>query len=217
MQWYVYLVAFLSAAFLGQIAVELVGRPLRTVFGLRRRALKRTLSIQNISLPIPREFATSSRLINEYDHAVRNIRTAERIFSDLGARFLAFSESEPNIRILVALFGLDMVRAGHALINLSAVYAIAKTDSDEIRHAIEQALQAANTALAASRRPSGDDLIKIRPEPINLPTPAYPRQRNRPLRRPRMVSPQASPRARLSSRAATNAKADRFRFLEARA
>jgi hypothetical protein len=211
MQWYVYLVAILSVAFLGQIAVELVGRPLRSVFSLRRRALERTHSFQNISLPISREFAISSWQIREYDHAVRNVRAAERIFSDLGAQFLALSESEPIIRILVALFGLDMVRAGHELVNVSAVYAIAKSDSDEIRHAIERALQATNTALASSRRLSGDDLIKIRPEPMYLPEAIYPRQRNRPIGQPRMAPLRVFPRAKVSSPAATSAKADRVR------
>jgi hypothetical protein len=216
MQWYVYLVAILSVAFLGQIAVELVGRPLQIVFGLRRRALERTLSFRNISLPISRELAISSRQIREYDHAVRNVRAAQRIFGDLGAQFLALSESEPTIRILVALFNLDMVRAGHELINLSAVYAMAKTDSDELRHAIERALQATSIALAVPRRLSGDDLIKFRPEPMYLPEEVNPRRRNRPIGEPRMVSLHAFPHAKASSPAATKAKADRFRFLEAR-
>lgn len=131
-------------------------------------------------------------------------------------KLLALGESDSTIRILVALFGLDMVRAGHELINLSEAYATAKTDSDEVRHAIEKALQATTTALAASRRYSGSDLVKIRPEPMYLPEAVHPRQRNRPIGQPRMVSLHASPRAKASSPAATNAKADRFRFLEAR-
>jgi hypothetical protein len=179
MQWYVYLVAILSVAFLGQIAVELVARPLLTVFSLRRRALERMLAFQDIALPISRELAISSRQIREYNYAVRNVRAAQRIFSDLGAKFLALSEREPTIRTMVALFGLDMVRAGHELINLSAVYAIAKTDSAELRQAVERALQATSTALAVFPRRSGDDLIKIRPEPMYLPKVVNPRRRNR--------------------------------------
>jgi hypothetical protein len=214
MQWYVYLITIPAAALLAQVAVELAGRPLRTVFRLRRKALERILSFRNISLPIPREFAISSRQIREYDQAVSNLRAAQRIFGDLGAQFLALGESEPTIRILVALFGLDMVRAGHELINLAEAYATAAADS---RLAIERALQATSTALAVSRRLSGNDLIKIRPEPMNLPEAAYPRQRNRPLRQPRVVSPHAAPRAKPSSRATSNAKADRFRFPDTRA
>jgi hypothetical protein len=217
MQWYVYLITIPAAAFLAQVAVELAGRPLQTVFRLRRTALERMLSFRNISLPIPRELAISSRQIREYDQAVRNLRAAQRTFGDLGAQFLALGESEPTIRILVALFGLDMVRAGHELIHLSEVYATATPDSDQLRHAIERALQRTSAALAVARRLSGNDLIKIRPEPMNLPEAAYPPQRNRPLRQPRMVSPHAAPRAKPASRAAINAKADRFRFMDARA
>jgi hypothetical protein len=216
MQWYVYLITIPAAAFLAQVATELVGRPVRTVFRLRRKALERMRSFRNISLPIPRELAISSRQIREYDQAVRNLRAAQRTFSDLGAQLLAFGESEPTVRILVALFGLDMDRAGHELINLSEAYATATGDSDEFRHAIERAFRATRAALAASHRPSRDALIKIRPEPMNLPKAAHLRPRNRP-RHPRMVSPQAIPRAKVSPRAPANAKADRFRFLDARA
>jgi hypothetical protein len=214
MQWYVYLVAISSVAFLGQVAVELVGRPLQTVFDLRRRALAQTLSFRNISLPMSRELAISSRQIREYDRAARDVKAAQCISYDLGAQFLSFSESEPTIRILVALFGLDTVRVGRELINLSEIYATAKTDSDELRHAVEQALQATNIALAASRRLSGDDLIRIRPEPMDLPEAVYPRQRNRPIGQPRTAALHAFPRARSPSPAATNANADRFRFLK---
>src|ERR1700722_3038888 len=148
MQWYAYFVAILSAAFLGQIVVELIGRPLRTVLSLRRRALERILSFRNISLPISRELAISSRQIREYDESVRNIRSAQRTFYDLGAQFIALGESEPTILILVALFGLDMFRAGHELINLSEAYATATSGSDELRRAIERTLQSTSTALA---------------------------------------------------------------------
>ena len=175
MQWYVYLVVILSVAFLGQIIVELIGRPLRTVFRLRRSALERMLSFQSISLPIPRELAISSRQIREYDDAVRNVRSARFTFYDLGAQFLALGESEPTVLIIVALFGLDMVRAGLELINLSEAYAKVTSDSDELRQAIEGALRATSTALAGSRGRSCDDLIKIRPEPMYLPEAVYPR------------------------------------------
>jgi hypothetical protein len=214
MQWYVYLVAISSIAFLGQVAVELVGRPLGTVFNLRRRALARTLSFRNISLPMSRELAISSRQIRDYDRAARDVKAAQHISYDLGTQFLSFSESEPTICILVGLFGLDMVRAGHALINLSEVYATAKTDSGELRHAVERALQATNIALAASRRLSGDDLIKIRPEPMDLPEAAYPRQRNRPIGQSHTVALHALRHARPSSSAATHANTDRFRSLK---
>jgi hypothetical protein len=185
MWWYVYLIAIPVAAFLSQIAVELIGRPTRTVLNLRQRALERMLAFRDLSLPRPREAAVSSRQIREHDQAVRNVREALRTLEDLGAQLLAFSESEPTVCSLMALCGLDMVSAGHELIHLSRVYATAKIDSDELRHSIEEAHQATGRALAVSRRHSGDDLIKIRLEPIHL---RDSRHRQNPLSRPRVVS-----------------------------
>ena len=68
----------------------------------------------------------------------------------------------------MALCGLDAVLAGHGLINLAEIYAAAKIDSDELRRAIKEAHQATMIALAGSRRLSGDGLISIRLEPMNL-------------------------------------------------
>lgn len=138
MQWYVYLITISATAFLGQIAVEFISRPARTVFRLRRKALERMRSFGNRPLPRPRELAISSREIREYDRAVRDVREAQRTFSDLGAQFLALGESEPATCILMALFGLNMVRAGQELINLSAVFAMAKPDGDQVRREIKE-------------------------------------------------------------------------------
>jgi len=197
MQWYIYLITIPAAALLAQLAVELVSRPIRKMVRLRRTALERIRSFRNISLPKPRELAISSREIREYDQAVRNVRTARRTFRDLGAQLLAFSENEPAIRILMALFGLDTARAGHELINLSEIYASAKTDSDELRREIEQAFRATRVALAASRRSSRDVLIRIRLEPMYLRDAGHSRKRNRPLGQARVVSrhsPHQAPR-----------------------
>jgi hypothetical protein len=188
MQWYVYLIAIVVAALLGQVAVELIGRPIRSVFRLRRNALKRMLSFETIRLPKPRELATTSQAIREYDRAVRNVREAQAVFRDLGAQLLALGEREPTGRILMSLLGLNIVVAGHALINLSEIYATATIDGEAIRHELEKALHATRTALAASRRPSRNSLIKIRLEPMNLREPGYPRNRRRPVGRPPVAS-----------------------------
>src|SRR5579864_3329053 len=148
MQWCVYLMTIPAVYFLGQVTLELIGRPIQTILRLRRRALERMLAFRNMQLPGPRELAVSSRQIREYDQAARNVRQAQRTLADLGSQLLAFSESEPTIRVLMALCGLDPVLAGHELINLAEVYAAAKPDSDEFRHAIEKARQATLTALA---------------------------------------------------------------------
>jgi hypothetical protein len=176
MQWYVYLITIPAVALLGQVAVEFISRPIRKIFRLRREALQQMLSFESVSLPRPRELAISSQEIRAYDQAVRNAREAQRAFSDLGAQLLALAESEPTIRILMGLFGLNIVLAGHELINLSDVYATAKTDSDELRHEIAKALYATGTALAVFRRLPRNDLTKIRLEPMCLRGAGYPPQ-----------------------------------------
>ena len=168
MQWFLFLIAVPAAAFLAQVTVELVSRPIRKIIRLRRTTLERMRSFQNISLPRPRELAISSREIRDYDQAVRNVRAAQRTFHNLGDQLLAVSEDEPAIRLAMAAFGMNISLAGHELINLSQIYASATTDSDELRHAIEQAFRATMAALAASRRLSCDALIRIRLEPMQL-------------------------------------------------
>jgi len=192
MQWCVYLIAFPAIYFLGQVTLELIGRPVQTILRLRHHALERMLAFRTMRLPGPRELAVSSRQIREYDQAARNVRHAQHTFADLGAQLLALGESEPTVCALMALCGLDTVRAGHELIHLAEVYAGAKIDNDEFRHAIEQARQATMTALAASRPLSGDRLIKIRLEPMRLRDAASLRSR----RSPRAASRRAPLRAR---------------------
>ena len=98
MQWYVYLILIATTAFLGQVIIELVSRPVRAIFHLRRKALDVLRASAKISLPKPRELAISSREIRDYDRAVRNVRQAQRIFFSLGTQLLAFGENEPTIR-----------------------------------------------------------------------------------------------------------------------
>jgi hypothetical protein len=68
----------------------------------------------------------------------------------------------------MGLLGLDVVRAGRALIALSRTCAMAGTDNDENRRAIGRALHATQIALGASRPRSHDALIDVRLEPIYL-------------------------------------------------
>ena len=203
MQWYVCLITIPALFFLGQVIVELIGRQTRTILRLRNRALERVLAFRNLRLPGPRELAVSSRDIREYDEAARNVRHAQRTFAELGAQLLAFGESEPTVRTLMALCGLDIVLAGHELTNLSEIYAAAKIDSDERRHAIEKARQATIVALAASRQLSGNGLIKIRLEPMGLRDAASSHPRKILPGRRYVASRRARPRARPASGPAT--------------
>jgi hypothetical protein len=203
MQWYVYLITISAVFFLGRVTVELIGRPIRTILRLRQVGLERMLAFRNMQLPGPRELAVSSLEIRKHDQASQNVRQAGRTFAALGVRLLAFGESEPTVCILLALCGLDVLLAGHELINLAGAYAAAKIDSDEHRRAIEQADQATMTALAGSRRHSGDGLISIRLEPMNLRDAAPSRHRMRPIGRHRVVSRRALPSVKSTSIPAT--------------
>ena len=203
MQWYVYLITISAVLFLGRVTVELIGRPIQTILRLRHHALERMLAFQNLQLPGRRELAVSSREIRGYDQASRNLRHAQQTLAELGAQLLAFGESEPTVRTLMALGGMDAIVAGHELINLARIYAAAKIDSNEHRHAIEEAHQAAMAALAGSRRLSGDGLISIRLEPMNLRDAVSSRHRMRPIGWHRVASRRAQARVRSVSTPAT--------------
>ncbi|SHN82590.1 hypothetical protein [Bradyrhizobium erythrophlei] len=95
MQWYVYLIAIPVAAFLGQLTIELLGRPVQTMWSLRQQAREWMFAFRDTPLPGPRELAVSSRQIREYDQTMQNLRHAQRTFADLGAQLFAFSETEP--------------------------------------------------------------------------------------------------------------------------
>jgi hypothetical protein len=177
MQWYVYLITISAAAFLIQSAFELVKSPTQTVLRVRRLSIERMIAFGKTSLPQPRELAISSMEIRDYDQAIRNAREAECTFRDLGSRLLALSESEPAIRTVMGMFGLDIFAAGQALINLSEVFARAKTDSEELRHEIAKTARKISTALAVARDRSRDNLFKLQLEPIDLYRAVLPRQR----------------------------------------
>ncbi len=161
MQWYVYLITISATAVLGWFVFELLGRPIRAFFELRRKILEQMLVLGNISLPKPREMAVSSLEIREYDQAVRNVREAQRIFRNLGFRLLAFGENEPATRNALGLLGLNLVAAGSELIKLSEAYPRPDTDRAGLQNQIKRALGVTDAAPAASRqRPQRENEIK---------------------------------------------------------
>lgn len=119
----------------------------------------------------------SSLQIREYNQAVRNVTEAQRIFRDLGVQLLAIGESEPAVRMVMGLLGLNLDHAGQKLIGLSEVYAKATTDSEELRRGIATAVLETRAALAVSRDRSRNNLIKVQVEPMNLFRAEHPRQR----------------------------------------
>jgi hypothetical protein len=158
MQWYVSLITVSAIAVLGWFAFELLGRPIRALFGLRGEVHQQMLVLGNISLPNPRELAVSSREINEYDRAVRNIRNAQRIFRDLGSQLLAFGENEPAACNTMAAIGLNPVAAGSSLIELSMAYSQPSVDRAGLRSQIERALRLTDAAPAAAQHSGGESL-----------------------------------------------------------
>lgn len=151
MQWYVYLTTIAATAALGLFGFELLGRPIRAFFALRRRILTQMLALKNIPLPKPRELAISSREIREYDRAVAGVRTAQRIFRNLGFQLLAFGENEPATSNALGLLGLNLVAAGTGLIRLSEAYSRPGTDRAGLRNQVKKALRATDAVPAASR------------------------------------------------------------------
>jgi hypothetical protein len=169
MQWYVYLTTIAATLVLGLFGCELLGRPIRTFFALRRKILAQMLVLKNIPMPKPRELAISSLEIREYNRAVRNVREAQRIFRNLGFRLLAFGENEPATRNALGLLGLNLVAAGGGLIKLSEAYARPDTDRAGLQNQVKRALGVTDVAPAASRqRPQRDTAIEYQTSFIYL-------------------------------------------------
>ena len=162
MQWYVYLTTIAATAVLGWFGYELLGRPIRVFLALRRKVLGQMFVLKNIPLPRPRELAISSLEIREYDEAVAGVRTAQRIFRNLGFQLLAFGENEPAALKALSLVGLNAVAAGSELIKLSEAYPRPNTDRVSLQNQITRALSVFDVAsLASRRRPQRENEIEI--------------------------------------------------------
>jgi hypothetical protein len=162
MQWYVCLISISASAVLGWFGFELLGRPIRRFFELRRKILVQMRILGNIPLPKPREMAVSSRQIREYDQAVRNVRKAQRIFRNHGFRLLAFGENEPATHNALGLLGFNLVAAGRELIKLSETYPRPDTNRTDLQKQIKRALGVTDTVAAAShQRPQRETEIEF--------------------------------------------------------
>lgn len=168
MQWYVYVITISAPLVLSWVALELLGRPIRALVGIRRNVREQMLVVGNLSLPRPREMAVSSRDIREHDQAMRNMREAQRILHDLGCRLLAFGENERAICIAMELFGLNIISAGRGLINLSEAYLRPEIDRAGLRNEVQRALRITGAAAPASRRPQLDSLTEFQTESMDL-------------------------------------------------
>jgi len=140
MQWYVYLLTVAATGAFGWFAIEFLGRPIRKFFELRR-LVRYQILLANVPAPQARETCVTSEQIKRYDIDLKNSREAQRILRDLGARMLAFGESETAACIAIKPFGFDPSIAGHNLIGLSNSLDRYGTDRAAFRKDVEAALR----------------------------------------------------------------------------
>lgn len=141
MQWYVILVSVATIGAFGWFALELVGRPIRNFFDLRRTVRHQMLFLANVAAPQPRETCVTSEQIRQYDTDLKNACEAQRILRDLASQMLAFAESERPACIAIRPFGFDPSSAGSGLIGLSNTLDRHGTDRDSFRKNVERALR----------------------------------------------------------------------------
>ena len=140
MQWYVYLLTVAATGAFGWFAIEFLGRPIRKFFDLRR-LVRHQILLANVPAPQPRETCVTSEQIKRYAIDQKNAREAQRILRDLGARMLAFGESETAACIAIKPFGFDPSIAGHNLIGLSNSLDRYGSDRAALRRNVEEALR----------------------------------------------------------------------------
>ena len=140
MQWYVILVSVATTGAFGWFALELVGRPIRNFFDLRR-SVRQMLFLANVAAPQPRETCVTSEQIRQYDTDLKNARETQRILRDLASQMLAFAESERAACIAIRPFGFDPSSAGSGLIGLSNTLDRHGTDRASFRKNVERALR----------------------------------------------------------------------------
>jgi hypothetical protein len=119
MLWYVIFISVATAGAFGWFALELVGRPVRKFFDLRRSVQHHMLSLADVPTPQARETCITSEQIRKYDRDLKNAREAQRVLRDLASRMLAFAESERAACIAVRPFGFDASAAGSDLTKLA--------------------------------------------------------------------------------------------------
>jgi hypothetical protein len=119
MQWYVIFISVATAGAFAWFALELVGRPVRKFFDLRRLVRDHMLALADVPTPQARETCVTSEQIRQYDRDLKKAREAQRILNDLAAQMLAFAESERAACMAIRPAGFDASAAGSSLIRLA--------------------------------------------------------------------------------------------------
>jgi hypothetical protein len=140
MQWYLNLITVAATGAFGWFALELVGRPIRKFFDLRR-LVRHQMHLANVTVPQPRETCVSSAQIQQYDQHLKDVRDAQRILRDLASQMLAFSQSETAACVAIRPLGFDPSSAGRSLISLSNTLDRHGADRADLRKNVETALR----------------------------------------------------------------------------
>lgn len=119
MQWYVIFLSLATTGALAWLALELVGRPVRKFFDLRRSVRQHMLSLSNVPTPQARETCVTSEQIRQYDKDLKNAREAQRVLRELAAQMLAFAENERAACMAIRPAGFDASAAGRGLTRLA--------------------------------------------------------------------------------------------------
>jgi hypothetical protein len=141
MQWYVTFITIAATGAFGWLALELLGRPIRKFFDLRRLVVHQMLFLAKVPAPQPRETCVTFGQIQRYDIDLKNVREAQRLLRDLGSHMLAFGESEAAACIAIQPFGYDPSAAGRSLIDLSNILDRYGTDRTALCKTVEEALR----------------------------------------------------------------------------
>lgn len=141
MQWYVIILSVATAGASGWFALELLGRPVRTFFDLRRSVRDQMLALAKVPTLQPRETCVTSEQIRQYDSDLKRARAAQRILRDSASRMLAFAESERAACMAIKPFGFDPSSAGNGLIALSNTLDRHRADGARFHENVERALR----------------------------------------------------------------------------
>jgi hypothetical protein len=119
MQWYVIILCLATTGASAWLALELVGRPIRKFFDLRRSVRHHILSLANVPTPQARETCVTSEQIRQYDRDLKTAREAQRALNDLASQMLAFAGREKAACMAIRPFGLEVSAAGSGLMKLA--------------------------------------------------------------------------------------------------
>jgi len=141
MQWYVIFISVATTGAFAWFALELVGRPVRKFFDLRRSVRDQMLALANVPTPQARETCVTSEQIRQYDRDLKNAREAQGALRDLASQMLAFAGSERAACIAIRPFGFDPASAGSGLIRLANALDRHGTDRARFHKNVEGALR----------------------------------------------------------------------------